>query len=103
MSLRANAIRRTKFKRAAMLADTSAIASTPSRLTAEHALSQIRTSSDDAAFINSFWNCRTHEADATAAALRPLHGEKRETRFDNQQRGAYQIVALLGDTRSRGN
>jgi hypothetical protein len=40
---------------------------------------------------------------AQSESLYTIGKEKRETRFDDQHRGAHQIVAVLGDTRSRRN
>jgi hypothetical protein len=62
------------LKRAAMLAETSAMAAGLSSVTAATALRLTQASIEEAAFSHSCWNRRAEDAEAKAAALRPIQG-----------------------------
>jgi hypothetical protein len=62
------------IKRVAMLAETSAMAAGLSSVTAATALRLTQASIEETPFSHSCWNRRAEDADAKAAALRPIQG-----------------------------
>jgi hypothetical protein len=62
------------LKRMAIPAESSAIVAASPLVTAAEAVCPIHESADDPDINNSCWKRRAEDADASAAALRPIHG-----------------------------